>query len=170
MKIKNFFWLLVPLAYGICPFDLLPDYIIPFAGWIDDVLLTWLFCYALFTGKLPNFLVKILKRSPFTNKYSKKNRFNKMKQGFSNYYNDNTNDNNFQDSFNGYGSNIKDDPYEILGISANASPKQIKRAYREKIHLYHPDKVSHLGDEFKSLANEKFIKVQNAYNKIISLR
>ena len=31
---------------------------------------------------------------------------------------------------------------------------------------YHPDKVSHLGDEVKSLAEEKFKKVNEAYNNI----
>jgi DnaJ like chaperone protein len=31
---------------------------------------------------------------------------------------------------------------------------------------YHPDKVGHLGEDFKKVANEKFRKVQNAYDKI----
>ena len=31
---------------------------------------------------------------------------------------------------------------------------------------YHPDKVSHLGDDFKKVAQEKFRKVQNAYDQI----
>jgi DnaJ like chaperone protein len=31
---------------------------------------------------------------------------------------------------------------------------------------YHPDKVSHLGDEFRKAAKEKFQKVQAAYEQI----
>ena len=31
---------------------------------------------------------------------------------------------------------------------------------------YHPDKVSHLGEEVKSLAEEKFKMVNQAYNNI----
>ena len=31
---------------------------------------------------------------------------------------------------------------------------------------YHPDKVSHLGEDFKKVAHEKFRKVQEAYDQI----
>ena len=31
---------------------------------------------------------------------------------------------------------------------------------------YHPDKVSHLGEEFQKKANEKFQEVNKAYEKI----
>ena len=31
---------------------------------------------------------------------------------------------------------------------------------------YHPDKVSHLGEEVKSIAEEKFQMVNQAYNNI----
>eukprot|EP01069_Polyplicarium_translucidae_P007585 Polyplicarium_translucidae@DN3126_c0_g1_i5.p1 len=47
------------------------------------------------------------------------------------------------------------DFYKILGIGRNASPKDIKRAYRKSSLLYHPDKYD--GPE------EKFIDVRDAY-------
>ena len=51
---------------------------------------------------------------------------------------------------------------EILGVSANASEQDIKKAYREKAKLYHPD-VSKLKD-----AQEKFILLTEAYEFFIN--
>lgn len=39
------------------------------------------------------------------------------------------------------------DYYHILGVSKNASQEEVKKAYREKAHKYHPDKSG--GDEVK---------------------
>ena len=56
--------------------------------------------------------------------------------------------------------------YAILEIAESASDAEVKKAYRLMAVKYHPDKVSHLGDEFKTAANEKFLKVKEAYEKI----
>lgn len=55
------------------------------------------------------------------------------------------------------------DPYKILDISRNATPEEIKSAYRKKAQRYHPDRVAHLGDEFQQLAKQKFQEIQKAY-------
>lgn len=52
-------------------------------------------------------------------------------------------------------------PYEILGISRNASSEEIKKAYRSKAMLFHPDR--NLGDKE---AEKKFKEVQAAYEAI----
>ena len=59
-----------------------------------------------------------------------------------------------------------DRAYIILEISPNATNDEIKKAYRKMAVKYHPDKVSHLGEEYKAAAEEKFKKVAEAYNSI----
>ena len=53
---------------------------------------------------------------------------------------------------------MKDDYYEILGITKNASAAEIKKAYRKKALKYHPDK-----NPGNSEAEEMFKKAAEAY-------
>ena len=59
-----------------------------------------------------------------------------------------------------------DASYKILEIEATTSDDDLKKAYRRMAMKYHPDKVSHLGEDFKKVAHEKFRKVQEAYDQI----
>ena len=74
-------------------------------------------------------------------------------------------------SFNGrstysYENQEAFDPYKVLGVTSESSNEEIHKAYRNLANKYHPDKVSHLGKEFIELANEKFTKIQKAYDII----
>jgi DnaJ like chaperone protein len=59
-----------------------------------------------------------------------------------------------------------DSSYKILEIEPSSSNDEVKKANRRMAMKYHPDKVSHLGDEFRRTADEKFKKVNEAYEKI----
>jgi DnaJ like chaperone protein len=59
-----------------------------------------------------------------------------------------------------------DSSYKILEIEPVATDEEVKKAYRRMAMKYHPDKVSHLGEEFRKTADEKFKKVNEAYEKI----
>jgi DnaJ-class molecular chaperone len=61
-------------------------------------------------------------------------------------------------------------PYEILGVKPGAGPEEIQAAYRRAVQKYHPDKVSHLGEEFQELARKKFIEIQKAYEELKTKR
>ena len=56
--------------------------------------------------------------------------------------------------------------YKVLEISSDATDEEVKKAYRKMANKYHPDKVSHLGDELQKLAEEKFKSVNDAYQTI----
>ncbi len=56
--------------------------------------------------------------------------------------------------------------YKILGITADATDEEVKLAYREMAKKYHPDKVSHLGEDVKKAAEKKFLKVNEAYETV----
>jgi DnaJ like chaperone protein len=59
-----------------------------------------------------------------------------------------------------------DSSFKILEIDPSASNDDVKKAYRKMAMKYHPDKVSHLGEDFRKTADEKFKKVNEAYEKI----
>jgi len=63
-----------------------------------------------------------------------------------------------------------DASYKILEIEPTVPDDDVKKAYRRMAMKYHPDKVSHLGDDFKKVAHEKFRKVQEAYDQIKNQR
>ncbi len=59
-----------------------------------------------------------------------------------------------------------DSDYKILGIEANASDEDVKKAYRKMAIAFHPDKVAQMGEEYQKGAKEKFQQIQDAYENI----
>lgn len=57
------------------------------------------------------------------------------------------------------------DPYEVLGITRDASTEEIKKAYRSLSRKYHPD--ANINNPDKEAAEEKFKEIQQAYKQVM---
>ena len=190
--------IIIAIAYLISPVDLIPDFLIPYIGWIDDATVLWLIFYYLKFNKLPSFFYT--HKNPSQNGQSDSSAFSDSStfnnnNFFSNGYGDRRQDQNHrygstkeenrtynQKHTSGSKENTsgskdanyqnkqsKKSPYEILGIDKNATEQEIRAAYRKLVKQYHPDRVASLGKEFQELANKKFIEIKDAYNTIMGL-
>ncbi len=147
--------ILIGIAYIISPVDIIPDFMVPFLGFLDDGLVMAIIYYLIRYGTLPPFLLK--KQKPFQTDNDQKSY-------------------GFDPKGRNFGTTEKKEnseqirpksPYDILGIRAGASKEEITVAYKKAVKKYHPDKLSHLGEEFSSLANEKFLEIQRAYDALM---
>ncbi len=57
-------------------------------------------------------------------------------------------------------------PYEVLGVPDGADEETVKRAYRELVKKYHPDK--YVNNPLADLATEKLKEINEAYEMITS--
>jgi hypothetical protein len=138
------------ILYIINPYDILPDFL-PGLGWIDDlIILGGLYWY--------HFIYRPAKmRQRYKEAYRREGEDTQQAR---------YRENRRQEAQTEQGSS-KPDPYEVLGVQRGASIDEIKAAYRELAAKYHPDKVNHLGDEFKVMAEKKFKEIQEAYQKLV---
>ncbi|MEA2101700.1 MAG: DnaJ domain-containing protein [Thermodesulfobacteriota bacterium] len=128
---------LLGILYALSPWDLFPDFIIGW-GWIDDIIIIGLLWYYFF--------------SPSPEKHTEQAGLNGDKEredaGPSAFGQDNY------------------DPYKMLGLDRDASKKEIDAAYKKLAQKYHPDKVSHLGEEFRELAEKRFKEIHEAHERL----
>ena len=141
---------ILAILYTLSPYDILPDFAFGW-GWLDDLVilfLVWRFFYS-------------VRKSPFQNRRF----YNRNYQYFNKGY----------DRSGSTGSGARqpfgddpssNDPYQVLGIERNATGDEIKHAYRQLANKYHPDKVHHLGEEFKKLAEQRFKEIEEAYRTL----
>lgn len=59
-------------------------------------------------------------------------------------------------------------PYEVLGVSENATDEEIKTAYRNLAKKYHPDNYN--DSPLADLAEEKMKEINEAYDTICDMR
>lgn len=142
---------ILAIVYAIWPFDLIPNFIVGL-GWIDDILvlaMVWYYFYS--------------------NRAKSSGTFGQFKQQHDYYqqqYGDRQRDSTGNREQKPGTGGEKKDPYTVLGVGKNASADEIKKAYRRLVNTYHPDKVSHMGEEFQQLAEKKFKEIQEAYLKL----
>ncbi len=60
------------------------------------------------------------------------------------------------------------DPYQVLGVSRDASEEEIKKAYKALSRRYHPD--ANINNPNKDQAEEMFKEIQQAYQQIMKER
>ena len=64
----------------------------------------------------------------------------------------------------------RDNPYAVLGLTAEASDAEVDQAYRRLIAQYHPDRVAGAAHELRDQAESKAREINAAYDRIKSLR
>lgn len=57
------------------------------------------------------------------------------------------------------------DPYKVLGVSPGADEETVKKAYKELVKKYHPDK--YVNNPLADLAAEKMKEINQAYDMIM---
>lgn len=138
----KFFWILLALLYTLSPLDVLPDFL-PGGGWIDDAVVWILVLRHLF---------RQTERADAKRQYRRRrtspdpDAAGPQKPSPS-------------------GEDPRS-PHAVLGVGPDASPEEIKAAYRDLANRYHPDKVAHLGEEFQNLAESRFKEIQAAYREL----
>ena len=144
LLIRIFFYLLL---FGILFF------ILKFSGWILISILIFAFLGLLFPNR---------KRQRKTFSFGFDDRARKMfEEEFFRRYQE-----SYQQGQNFQNRDATAEDYQILGINENATNSQIKRAYYSTAKKYHPDSYSSMSEAEKKNAEEKFKKVNNAYQKI----
>jgi len=62
------------------------------------------------------------------------------------------------------------DAYKVLGISADATDEEVKKAYRQMALKHHPDRVATLGEDVRKAAEKKFQEINAAKERIYAAR
>ncbi|HOP48278.1 MAG TPA: DnaJ domain-containing protein [Desulfobacteraceae bacterium] len=134
---------ILAILYVISWYDLIPDFFIGL-GWIDDLIVLFFLWRYFFANK---------RKIYSTSQKENNQHFKERREG---------------EAFQNKGDDTQKDPFEVLGINRGASQEEIKKAYRELVNQYHPDKVSYLGKEFRELAEVRFKEINKAYQELTS--
>lgn len=58
----------------------------------------------------------------------------------------------------------------LLGLDADASTKEIRKAYRSLAHQYHPDKFATASQAQQDAAHQRFLQIRKAYETLENIR
>ncbi|MBW1902214.1 MAG: DnaJ domain-containing protein [Deltaproteobacteria bacterium] len=150
----KFFLPILVLLYVVCPYDLFPDFFVGL-GWIDDLIILFLLWWYFFVYR---------KRHERHDGSDEKNRESHSERSGE----EGRGDAYSQAEYHSGEQESAKTPYAVLGVEKNASREEIKKAYRRLAGKYHPDRVNHLGEEFKELAERRFKEIQDAYQELMA--
>jgi len=138
--------------YLLSPYDILPDFLVGW-GWLDDGAVLYM---------LWRYLIAPAIRRKQQEKFYQQNRqYQQGQQSAGNHRSGGA-----HSSTDAGRTGTYEDPYRVLGVPRSASPEEIKQAFKQLANKYHPDKVHHLGTEFKELAEKRFKEIQEAYQAL----
>ena len=146
--------IILAIVYLLSPYDILPDFL-PGWGWLDDG--------AVFYMLWRYFIAPAIRKKQREKLYRQNGQHHQGTQ--------NAQHNRQQDTHSsaaGGRAFTPRDPYQVLDIGRNASQTEIQQAFKRLAGKYHPDKVHHLGKEFKDLAEKRFKEIQEAYQALKS--
>jgi len=142
----KFILIALAIIYLLSPYDILPDFFAGW-GWLDDGAIAYMIWRY--------YIAPALEKKQSERAHRQGQQYHQYRQSAG------------EKADRGESSPYRD-PYQILEIERNASQEDVQKAYKRLAAKYHPDKVHHLGEEFKALAEERFKEIQEAYQALRS--
>ncbi len=146
-------WLILVILYFLVPVDIFPDFL-GLPGRVDDFLVALVGLYFMYANSAGRKRDGKEKTGPERSRPGKES-------------------GNRDDSEPEAAPEEDDgprDPYDVLGVPRDASLAEIRRRYRERLLEVHPDRVEHLGGEFRELAEQKTRELNEAFQHIQAAR
>lgn len=144
-------WLLFGvLAYFVWPMDFIPDLLLPGIGSVDDVVLVIIALRTVSRCVRPKHVEQARRLLGGKSKKKQEAQARRKEDG----------------PRNSRGrSHTRNEAYyaDILGLEGDRSPSCVKSRYSCLAKKYHPDRVQHLGDEFREMAEQKMKAINEAY-------
>ena len=144
--LETIFVMVVPLVFWFLVLANLP------------AIIGGLLCIPLGIIMIPFILVHLAYRDWYESRQNKKSQQNNNKQEYQKEY------------------KPKDEPkphvdrryelYDLLGVNFNATRAEIRAAFKNKMMMNHPDKLSTLDPELQRFAMERTIAIKDAYERL----